>query len=87
MGRTDQIDGGDAQDTINIAMDGNFLLGFSSGYMRDVEIVNSSDCFFRHILQTFNFTGTSGVETVNVGAANAVIIVSNISDTGITVKP
>ena len=24
----DQIDGGSAQDTINVAMDGNFLLGF-----------------------------------------------------------
>ena len=40
LGRTDQIDGGSAQDTINVAMDGNFLLGFSSGFMQDVEIVN-----------------------------------------------
>ena len=31
LGRTDQIDGGSAQDTINVSMDGNFLLGFSSG--------------------------------------------------------
>ncbi len=30
LDRTDTIDGGSAQDTINVAMDGNFLLGFSS---------------------------------------------------------
>ena len=86
LGRTDQIDGGDAQDTINIAMDGNFLLGFSSGYMRDVEIVNLAASAPSVTPKTFNFTGTSGVETVNVGAANAPIIVSNISDTGLTLN-
>ena len=30
LGRTDQIDGGSAQDTINIAMDGNFLTRISA---------------------------------------------------------
>ena len=28
LDRTDSIDGGSAQDTINVAMDGNFLIGF-----------------------------------------------------------
>ena len=36
LGRTYQIDGGSVQDTINVVMDCNFLLGFSSGYMSDV---------------------------------------------------
>jgi len=86
LGRTDQIDGGSAQDTINVAMDGNFLLGFSSGYMRDVEIVNLAASAPSVTPKTFNFTGVSGVETINVGAANAPIIVSNISDTGLTLN-
>ena len=86
LGRTDQIDGGSAQDTINVAMDGNFLLGFSSGYMRDVEIVNLAATASSVTPKTFNFTGVSGVETINVGAGNAPIIVSNISDTGLTLN-
>jgi len=86
LGRTDQIDGGSAQDTINVAMDGNFLLGFSSGYMRDVEVVNLAATASSVTPKTFNFTGVSGVETINVGAANAPIIISNISDTGLTVN-
>jgi len=67
-------------------MDGNFLLGFSSGYMSDVEIVNLAATASSVTPKTFNFTGTSGVETINVGAANAPIIVSNISDTGLTLN-
>ena len=86
LGRTDQIDGGSAQDTINISMDGNFLLGFSSGFMRDVEIVNLAASASSVTPKTFNFTGVSGVETINVGATNAPIIVSNISDTGLTLN-
>jgi hypothetical protein len=86
LGRTDQIDGGSAQDTANIAMDGNFLLGFSSGFMKDVEIVNLAATASSVTPKTFNFTGTSGVETINVGASNAPIIVSNISDTGLTLN-
>ena len=86
LGRTDQIDGGSAQDTINVAMDGNFLLGFSSGYMSDVEIVNLAATASSVTPKTFNFTGVSGVETINVGAGNAPIIVSNISDTGLTLN-
>lgn len=86
LGRTDQIDGGSAQDTINVAMDGNFLLGFSSGFMKDVEIVNLAATASSVTPKTFNFTGVSGVETINVGAANAQVIVSNISDTGLTLN-
>ena len=84
LGRDDKIDG-DGTDSINISMDGNFLLGFSTGYMRDVEEVTSM-----HLASVtpkqFNFTGTSGVETVNVNATNAVINLTNINDTGITVN-
>jgi len=86
LDRTDTIDGGSAQDTINVAMDGNFLLGFSSGTMRDVEIVNIAATASSVTPKTFNFTGSSGIETINVGAANAPIIVSNISDTGLTLN-
>ena len=68
-------------------MDGNFLLGFGAGgYMRDVEEVNLAATASSVTPKTFNFTGVSGVETVNVGAANAVINLNNISDTGITVN-
>jgi len=86
LGRTDQIDGGSAQDTLNVAMDGNFLLGFSSGFLRDVEIVNLAATNSSVTPKTFNFTGASGIETINVGAGNAPIIVSNISDTGLTLN-
>ncbi len=86
LGRTDTIDGGSAQDTINVAMDGNFLLGFSSGTMKDVEIVNLAATASSVTPKTFNFTGASGIETINVGAGNAPIIVSNISDTGLTLN-
>ena len=87
LSRADQIDGGSASDSLTVAMDGNFLLGFGAGgYMRDVEEVNLAATASSVTPKTFNFTGVSGVETVNVGAANAVINLNNISDTGITVN-
>jgi len=87
LSRSDQIDGGSAQDTINVAMDGNFLLGFGAGgFMRDVEIVNLAATASSVTPKTFNFTGASGVETINVGAANAVVNLNNLSDTGLTVN-
>ena len=87
LGRADQIDGGSAQDTINVDMDGNFLLGFGSGgFMKDVEIVNLSATAPSVTPKQFNFTGVSGVETINVGASNAAIGISEISDVGITVN-
>ena len=67
-------------------MDGNFLLGFSSGTMTDVEIVNLAATASSVTPKTFNFTGSSGIETINVGVGNAPIIISNISDTGLTVN-
>ena len=36
--------------------------------------------------KTFNFTGVTGVDQINVGAGNAPIIVSNISDTDLTLN-
>ncbi len=63
LDRTDSIDGGSAQDTINVAMDGNFLLGFSSGTMKDVEIVNLAATASSVTPKTFNFAGSSGIET------------------------
>jgi hypothetical protein len=67
-------------------MDGSFLLGFSSGFMRDVEIVNLAATQSSVVAKTFNFTGVSGVETINVGAKNAVINLSNINDVSPTVN-
>ena len=66
-------------------MDGNFLLGFSSGYMSDVEIVNLAATASSVTPKHSTLPGIS-VETVNVGAGNAPIIVSNISDTGLTLN-
>ncbi|OUV02328.1 MAG: hypothetical protein CBC42_05930 [Betaproteobacteria bacterium TMED82] len=86
LGRDDSIDGGSASDSINISMDGNFLLGFSTGFMKDVETVTLGATTSSVTPKQFNFTGTSGVETINVDASNAVINLSNISDTGITVN-
>ena len=39
----------------------------AGGYMRDVEIVNLAATASSVTPKTFNFTGVSGVETVNVG--------------------
>jgi hypothetical protein len=87
LSRSDQIDGGSAVDTLNVAMDGNFLLGFGSGgFMKDVEIVNLAATASSVTPKTFNFTGASGITTVNVGGANAVVNLSNISDVGLTVN-
>jgi hypothetical protein len=86
LGRDDKIDGGSASDSINISMDGNFLLGFSTGYMYDVEQVTLGATTSSVTPKQFNFTGTSGIETINVNGANAVINLNNIQDTGVTVN-
>ena len=87
LNRGDQIDGGSAQDTLNVDMDGNFLLGFGSGgFMRDVEVVNLAATTSSVTPKLFNFTGASGIETINIGGGNAQISVSELTDTGITVN-
>jgi len=87
LSRADQIDGGSATDKLNVDMDGNFLLGFGSGgFMKDVEIINLAATAKSVTPKTFNFTGASGISTVNVGGANAIINLSNLSDVGLTVN-
>ena len=50
-------------------MDGNFLLGFGSGgFMKNVETVNLAATASSVTPKLFNFTGASGIETINVGA-------------------
>jgi len=87
LSRSDQIDGGSAQDIMSVAMDGNFLLGFNSdGFVRNVEIIDLAASAPSVTPKTFNFTGVTGVDQINVGAGNAPIIISNISDTGLVVN-
>ncbi len=54
--------------------------------MKDVEIVNLAATASSVTPKTFNFSGSSGIETINVGVGNAPILISNISDTGLTVN-
>ena len=58
LSRADQIDGGSATDTLNVDMDGNFLLGFGSGgFMKNVETVNLAASASSVTPKLFNFTG------------------------------
>ena len=71
LGRDDVIDGGSGNDIINIDADASFLLGFSTGRMSGVETMNIAATTSSVTPKIFNFVGTSGVQTINVGAANA----------------
>ena len=84
LGRTDTINGGSGTDVINIDADGNFLLGFSTGYMSGVETMNIASTVSSVTPRIFNFAGTSGLQTVNVGAANAKVELKNVNDIGLT---
>ena len=72
---------GSAQDTASC--DGWWFNSFSSG-IGDVEIVNLARPLLCNT-KTFNFTGVSGVETVNVGAGNVYYRFKHF-DTGLTLN-
>jgi hypothetical protein len=86
LGRTDKIDGGSANDTMSITTDGNFLLGFSTGYIKNVETINLTTTVTSVTTKLINLTGVSGVTTYNVGASKAAVQLSEVSDVGITVN-
>ena len=63
------------------------LLGFNStGFVKNVEIIDLAATAPSVVMKTFNFTGVSGVQQINVGAGNAEIVISEISDTDLTVN-
>ena len=84
--RTDQINGGSAVDTMNVDLDGNFLLGFSTGHMSGVEVLNLAGTVSSVTPRIFNFAGSSGIQTINVGAANAKIELKGVNDSDIAVN-
>jgi S-layer protein len=86
LGRTDQIDGGSANDIMTISTDGNFLLGFSTGYIKNVETLNFNTTSTSVTTKLVNLTGVSGVETFNVGASMANVKLSEVSDVGQTIN-
>jgi hypothetical protein len=86
LGRTDQIDGGNASDTMTITTDGNFLLGFSTGYIKNVETINFDTTVTSVTTKLINLTGVSGVTTYNIGASKAVVKLSEMADVGGTVN-
>ena len=86
LGRTDQIDGGSASDTMTITTDGNFLLGFSTGYIKNVETINFDTTVTSVTTKMINLTGVSGVSTYNIGASKAVVKLSEVADVGGTVN-
>jgi hypothetical protein len=86
LGRTDQIDGGSASDTMTISTDGNFLLGFSTGYIKNVETINFDTTVTSVTTKLINLTGVSGVTTYNIGASKAVVKLSEMADVGGTVN-
>jgi hypothetical protein len=86
LGRTDQIDGGSASDTMTITTDSNFLLGFSTGYIKNVETINLTTTTTSVTTKLINLTGVSGVETYNVGASFANVKLSEVSDVGGTIN-
>jgi len=86
LGRTDQIDGGSASDVMTIATDGNFLLGFSTGYIKNVETLNFNTTVTSVTTKLINLTGVSGVETFNIGASKANVKLSELTDVGNTIN-
>jgi hypothetical protein len=86
LGRTDAIDGGSASDTMTITTDGNFLLGFSTGYIKNVETLNFDTTATSVTTKLINLTGVSGVETFNIGASKANVKLSEITDVGKTIN-
>lgn len=86
LGRTDQIDGGSAKDVMTVSTDGNFLLGFSTGYIKNVETLNFNTTVTSVTTKLINLTGVSGVETFNIGAAKANVKLSELTDVGSTIN-
>jgi len=86
LGRTDQVDGGSASDTMTITTDGNFLLGFSTGYIKNVETINFDTTATSVTTKMINLTGVSGVTTYNIGASKAIVKLSELADVGGTVN-
>ena len=56
--------------------DGNFLLGFSTGYIKNVETINFDTTITSVTTKLINLTGVSGVSTYNVGASKAIVKLS-----------
>ena len=48
--------------------------GLAAGTMKDVEIVNLAATASSVTPKTFNFSGSSGIETINVGVGNAPVL-------------
>ncbi|OUW01413.1 MAG: hypothetical protein CBD16_05595 [Betaproteobacteria bacterium TMED156] len=86
LGRTDQIDGGSASDIMTITTDGNFLLGFSTGFIKNVETLNLNTTVTSVTTKLINLTGVSGVETFNIGASHANVKMSEVVDVGKTIN-
>ncbi|SEQ51506.1 hypothetical protein SAMN05421693_1426, partial [Ectothiorhodospira magna] len=80
----DQIDGGEGNDTLKVAMDASFT-GFSGdGYLKNVETVELTN--EGSTLRTFSATKAEGVETYVLNAAKGAISLSNLAEAGITVN-
>ena len=54
--------------------------------MSGVETMNIASTVSSVTPRIFNFAGTSGLQTINVGAANAKVELKNVNDTGLTVN-
>lgn len=79
----DTIDGKDGNDTLNVALKGNFN-GFSTGSMANVEnVVLTAD---GSIPLTFNAKGVTGVDTWTLNSKDAPISLSELDAAGITVN-
>lgn len=79
----DIIDGKEGNDTLNVAMEGNFN-GFTTGSMVNVEnVVLTAD---GSIPLTFNAKGTTGVDTWTLNSQDAPINLSELDEAGITVN-